>query len=65
MTNLQILLEAHQRTRLLRLSFPMGDGPEARLMVNRCVGTLVSTTSSKLCPQNGHWMDSETCIAPA
>jgi type VI secretion system secreted protein VgrG len=39
MTNLQALLEAHQTTRLLRLSFPMDDGPQAKLMVNRFVGT--------------------------
>lgn len=39
MTDLQALLEAHQRTRLLRLSFPMDDAPQAKLMVNRFVGT--------------------------
>ena len=39
MTNLQALLEAHQSTRLLRLSFPMDDGPQAKLMVNRFEGT--------------------------
>ena len=39
MTKLQALLEAHQSTRLLRLSFPMDDGPQAKLMVNRLVGT--------------------------
>lgn len=39
MTDLPTLLEAHQSTRLLRLSFPMDDGPQARLMVNRFVGT--------------------------
>ena len=39
MTDLQALLEGHQRTRLLRLSFPMDDGPQARLMVNRFEGT--------------------------
>jgi type VI secretion system secreted protein VgrG len=38
MTNLQALLEAHQTTRLLRLSFPRNDGPPAKLMVNRFVG---------------------------
>lgn len=35
MIDLQALLEAHQSTRLLRLSFPKNDGPQARLMVNR------------------------------
>lgn len=39
MTDLQALLEAHQTTRLLRMSFPRNDGPEARLMVNRLNGT--------------------------
>jgi type VI secretion system secreted protein VgrG len=39
MTDLQALLEAHQRTRLLRMSFPRNDGPPAKLMVNRLVGT--------------------------
>ena len=39
MTDLQALLEAHQSTRLLRLSFPKDDGPQARLMVNRFEGT--------------------------
>lgn len=39
MTDLQALLEAHQNTRLLRLSFPRNDGPRAKLMVNRFEGT--------------------------
>lgn len=39
MTALQSLLEAHQRTRLLRLSFPKKDGPQATLMVNRFEGS--------------------------
>jgi type VI secretion system secreted protein VgrG len=39
MTDLQALLEAHQHTRLLRLSFPRNDGPQATLMVNRFEGT--------------------------
>ena len=39
MTDLQALLEAHQNTRLLRMSFPRNDGPRATLMVNRFVGT--------------------------
>ena len=39
MTVLQSLLEAHQHARLLRLSFPKKDGPQARLMVNRFEGT--------------------------
>ena len=39
MTDLQTLLDAHQSTRLLRLSFPKNDGPQARLMVNRFEGT--------------------------
>lgn len=39
MTDLQALLEAHQTTRLLRMSFPRNDGPLARLMVNRFEGT--------------------------
>ena len=39
MTDLQALLEAHQGTRLLRLSFPRNDGPYAKLMVNRFEGT--------------------------
>ena len=39
MTILHALLEAHQSTRLLRLSFPMDDGPQTKLMVNRLVGT--------------------------
>jgi len=38
MTALQSLLDAHQHTRLLRLSFPRKDGPSARLMVNRFEG---------------------------
>jgi type VI secretion system secreted protein VgrG len=38
MTALQSLLESHQSTRLLRLSFPRNDGPPARLMVNRFEG---------------------------
>lgn len=38
MTALQLLLEAHQSTRLLRLSFPRNDGPSSRLMVNRFEG---------------------------
>ena len=38
MTDLQALLEAHQRTRVLCLSFPRCDGPQARLMVNRFEG---------------------------
>ena len=39
MTDLQSLLETHQSTRLLRLSFPRDDGPQANLMVNRFEGT--------------------------
>ena len=39
MTDLQSLLETHQSTRLLRLSFPRDDGPQAKLMVNRFEGT--------------------------
>lgn len=39
MTELQALLDDHQGTRLLRLSFPRKDGPPARLMVNRFQGT--------------------------
>lgn len=39
MTDLQALLQAHQSTRLLRLSFPRKDGPQATLMVNRFEGT--------------------------
>lgn len=39
MTDLQALLEAHQSTRLLRLSFPKNDGPQTKLMVNRFEGT--------------------------
>lgn len=39
MIDLQALLESHQSTRLLRLSFPENDGPEAKLMVNRFEGT--------------------------
>lgn len=39
MTDMQALREAHQSTRLLRLSFPMDDGPQAKLMVNRFEGT--------------------------
>ncbi|WP_306395720.1 type VI secretion system Vgr family protein [Telluria beijingensis] len=39
MTHLQALLETHQFTRLLRLSFPRNDGPQAKLMVNRFVGS--------------------------
>ena len=31
-------------------------------VVNRCDSTLVSITNSNHCPQNGHWMFSETCI---
>ena len=38
-TDLHTLLNAHQSTRLLRLSFPNEDGPQARLMVNRFQGT--------------------------
>ncbi|WP_227470351.1 type VI secretion system Vgr family protein [Massilia sp. YMA4] len=38
MTDLQALLEAHQSTRLLRLSFPRDDGPQSTLMVNRFEG---------------------------
>jgi len=38
MTDLHALMEAHQSTRLLRLSFPGNDSPPARLMVNRFVG---------------------------
>jgi hypothetical protein len=30
--------------------------------VNRWLGTLVSTTSSNACPQNGHWIFPETSI---
>ena len=32
-------LQAHQNTRLLRLSFPKNDGPPVKLMVNRFEGT--------------------------
>jgi type VI secretion system secreted protein VgrG len=39
MIDLQALLDAHQSTRLLRLSFPQNDGPQAKLMVNRFIGT--------------------------
>lgn len=39
MIDLQALLEIHQSTRLLRLSFPKNDGPQAKLMVNRFQGT--------------------------
>lgn len=39
MTDLRALLEDHQSTRLLRLSFPNDDGPQATLMVNRFDGT--------------------------
>lgn len=39
MTDLQALLEAHQTTRMLRLSFPNDDGPQAKLMLNRFEGT--------------------------
>jgi len=39
MTDLQALLDAHQSTRLLRLSFPGNDGPKSKLMVNRFAGT--------------------------
>ncbi len=39
MTDLQALLEVHQSTRLLRLSFPRNDGPRVKLMVNRFEGT--------------------------
>ena len=39
MIGLQALLDAHQSTRLLRLSFPMNDGPQVKLMVNRFQGT--------------------------
>jgi len=39
MTDLQALFDVHQKTRLLRLSFPNSDGPQARLMVNRLHGT--------------------------
>lgn len=39
MIDLQALLQAHQSTRLLRLSFPKNDGPQAKLMVNRLEGT--------------------------
>jgi len=38
MTDLHTLLDAHQNTRILRLSFPRNDGPQARLMVNRFIG---------------------------
>jgi GH43 family beta-xylosidase len=34
-------------------------------VVNRWDTTLVSMASSKVWPQNGHWMDSETCIVKA
>jgi hypothetical protein len=30
--------------------------------VNCWLGTLVSTTSSNACPQNGHWIFPETSI---
>jgi len=39
MTDLLALLEAHQQTRLLRMSFPRNDGPPARLVINRFAGT--------------------------
>jgi len=39
MTDLQALFDAHQKTRLLRMSFPRNDGPQAKLMVNRFHGT--------------------------
>lgn len=39
MTDLLALLETHQHTRLLRMSFPRDDGPHARLMVNRLDGS--------------------------
>ncbi|MDN4038729.1 type VI secretion system Vgr family protein [Massilia sp. YIM B02443] len=39
MTDVLSLLEAHQSTRILRLSFPANDGPPVRLMVNRFEGT--------------------------
>jgi len=39
MTDLQALLQTHQSTRLLRLSFPKNDGPPVKLMVNRFAGT--------------------------
>ena len=39
MTDLLALLETHQHTRLLRMSFPRNDGPHARLMVNRLDGS--------------------------
>jgi len=38
MTDLSALLEAHQSTRILRLSLPRNDGPQAKLMVNRFEG---------------------------
>ncbi|WP_137173559.1 type VI secretion system Vgr family protein [Massilia sp. HP4] len=38
MTALHTLPETHQNNRLLRLSFPKKDGPQARLMVNRFEG---------------------------
>jgi len=31
-------------------------------VVNRWLGTLVSTTRSNACPQNGHWIFPETSI---
>ncbi|GGC21669.1 hypothetical protein [Pseudoduganella buxea] len=39
MTDLQALLDSHLSTRLLRVSFPRDDGPQAKLMVNRFEGT--------------------------
>jgi len=39
MTDLHALLDGHQNTRLLRLSFPREDSPQAKLMVNRFEGT--------------------------
>jgi len=39
MTDLQALLNDHQSTRLLRMSFPKNDGPQARLMVNQLNGS--------------------------
>jgi hypothetical protein len=32
-------------------------------VVKRCEGWLVSMTTSNSCPQNGHWMDSDSCTA--
>ena len=39
MTDLHALLDTHQATRLLRISFPRNDGPQVKLMVNRFTGT--------------------------